>query len=317
MKSAPNPESMDPRIIAEALLFIKPHVFRQAMDPAAVIGKIKDHLEREGISVVEEKVVTGAQVREHNLAEDHYLVISRSARSHPGKLAATQATREKFQSEFNESWEGVIENGHVLNPFEMMDAVLDSGTALEIKKIWESVSSAVAIAPGAYVKKVITGNKEYFLFNGFYPAMKEDFEKEDAQIHCMIVHFDTTILSWSNFRDKIIGKTNPADALESSVRGSFYREQQAFGLSMSDNANLIHASAGPLEAAREELLWMGKQIEDISFFKLLASEGFTKEKIEWLSDAPIVDYKGVTDTIFEHTEKKSPVETLEILKEIS
>lgn len=312
-----NTESINPAITAEALLFIKPHVFRQAADPSSVIAEIKKHLATEEISVLEEKVVSGEQVRENNMAEKHYLVIARSARSHPGELSATLSTRDKFQSEYGISWEDAIENGSVINPFIMMEKVLDNGTASEIKKIWESVSSAVMIAPGAYVKKVKANNKEHFLINGFYPSMKEDFEKEDAQIHCMIIQFDSDKLSWSSFRDEIIGKTNPAAALESSVRGSFFKKQATFGLAMSDNANLIHASAGPLEAAKEELLWMGKNIEDILFFKLLDSEGFTEDKIKWLSDAPIVDYQGVTDTIFEHTEKKNPADTLKILKEIS
>jgi hypothetical protein len=41
--------------------------------------------------------------------------------------------------------------------------------------------------------------------NGFYPAMRHEFVSPGAKLRIFVVSFDPAVLSWEDFRNKIIG----------------------------------------------------------------------------------------------------------------
>jgi hypothetical protein len=73
------------------------------------------------------------------------------------------------------------------------------------------------------------------------------------------VEWDPSLLSWADFRGKVIGCTNPADAAPGSLRGRIYAGwDKGLGLGAAPNGgdNGVHGSASPLEGARARALFV-------------------------------------------------------------
>jgi hypothetical protein len=56
-------------------------------------------------------------------------------------------------------------------------------------------------------------------------------------------------VAWADFRGKVLGPTNPADAPADSLRGMLNADWQSLGLKSAPNTgdNGVHASASPFE----------------------------------------------------------------------
>eukprot|EP00900_Chrysochromulina_parva_P014784 jgi/Chrpa1/23306/Chrysochromulina_OHIO_Genome00024248-RA len=61
--------------------------------------------------------------------------------------------------------------------------------------------------------------------------------------HYFVVEFDPATLSWADFRGKVLGPTNPADAPTDSLRGIVAANWQKLGLQApcDDSDNAVHA----------------------------------------------------------------------------
>jgi len=61
----------------------------------------------------------------------------------------------------------------------------------------------------------------------------------------------------SDFRGKLLGPTDPAEAPASSLRGKIAAQWEALGLAAAPDVgdNGVHASASPFEALAERLNW--------------------------------------------------------------
>merc|ERR1711957_704476 len=67
-------------------------------------------------------------------------------------------------------------------------------------------------------------------------------------------------MPWLEFREKVIGATDPVKACPGSLRNICLEKGPAeFGLRVPADKqdNCIHASAGPLEAVAEQMTWLG------------------------------------------------------------
>ena len=78
-------------------------------------------------------------------------------------------------------------------------------------------------------------------------------------IRLFVVAFDPQALSWASFKKEVIGATDPAAAADTSIRKKLLEKWEALGLSEAPTSmdNGVHASAGPLEALKERMLWCG------------------------------------------------------------
>ena len=70
---------------------------------------------------------------------------------------------------------------------------------------------------GAYVEI----RSSIFVINGFYMAMREKYTKPSASIYYYLVEWDPAKLSWGDFREKVLGGTDPAMAADGSARESY------------------------------------------------------------------------------------------------
>jgi nucleoside diphosphate kinase len=108
---------------------------------------------------------------------------------------------------------------------------------------------------GTYVEKI--EEDDIYIVNGFYAGMRADYLKAGNTVHWMVVDWKRAKLSWKDFRNKVLGGTDPAKAAAGSLRAEILNRWQPLGLKAAPSMqhNSIHASAGPVEALRERFIW--------------------------------------------------------------
>eukprot|EP00667_Euglena_gracilis_P016133 EG_transcript_16833 len=140
-----------------------------------------------------------------------------------------------------------------------------------------------------------------FVVNGFYMAMREKYTQRDASIHYLVVEWDPAVLTWRDFRGKVLGATDPTVAAAGSIRQAILQRWQALGLqsepSIGDNG--VHGSASPLEGLAERLNWLGRAVEDDPFGQTLLAAGIPRATLlGWLRDAQ-VEVDGRAQSLFD------------------
>ena len=66
-----------------------------------------------------------------------------------------------------------------------------------------------------------------------------------------VIEFDSQVCSWQRFRQEILGKTNCAQAIRTSLRAQLHH---AFPQQRPGSDNFVHGSAGPLEGFIERIV---------------------------------------------------------------
>jgi len=152
------------------------------------------------------------------------------------------------------------------------------------------------------------GQQTYYIFNGFFMNMRDKYVAEGASIYYYLVEWDPLDLSWSDFRGKVLGSTDPATAPEDSLRAKILTQYVELGLKkepdISDNG--VHASASPFEALSERMNWCDMKVENDAFGQLLLHSGVKLNHIEEWSRDPRVTYishrKEVTTSLYDALE---------------
>lgn len=285
-----------------ALVFVKPHALNdQAVD------FVRDHLSVAGCTVQHEARIPACQIVEQGIIDKHYGTLAELAlKTDPRALKVTDESKAQFKDMFGIEWEGA--------PFETNLAAQQclglSGADLEA--CWRA-GPCLKLAPGTYVAK-LEGHELYTL-NGFYLSMREEYTA-GLGVHCMVVDFHEKDLNWQAFRSEVIGATDPAEAVSQSLRSKMLGAWKELGLENepSMKGNSVHASAGPLEALKERIVWlqqggdsaaaMEASIKDDGFGRRLVDAGVDAGIIvKWLEDNPFVATNtGEASRIFDVTE---------------
>ena len=140
--------------------------------------------------------------------------------------------------------------------------------------------------------------------------MKAAYEKDGAEVHLLVVAWDPARLSWAAFKNDVIGATNPEQANEGSIRKKLLEQWDPLGLPEQPNGtdNGVHASAGPLEALKERLLWCGFDLEkDPTGSRLVQLAVWDESRhpaISELLENPDVDVAGFKGKAFDLLENK-------------
>merc|ERR1711957_622038 len=141
---------------------------------------------------------------------------------------------------------------------------------------------------------VSMGSKKLFVFNAFFMSMRSKFVGENDSIHCFEVQWDPSNMSWSDFRNKLLGPTDPNEAPSGSIRRTILESYKELGLKSVPNKgdNGVHASASPFEGLAEKNNWLGIEIADDAFGKALIAAGLSIETIKDWSVDPRVEQPG-------------------------
>ena len=129
-----------------------------------------------------------------------------------------------------------------------------------LETLWRA-GTVVKLAGGLYVSRFsspVDPARDIYVVNGFYPSMRAQFTAPGLSVRVFRVSWaDNDSLPWATFRNEIIGATDPAKAHPSSLRGLAFQNWAEIGLSARPYGaeNVLHASAGPVEAVHERRIW--------------------------------------------------------------
>ena len=291
--------------VAEALrnhafVFIKPHA-----NTEAVRKLVAAEFEKRGINVSAQGEITGEEIDKNLFIDQHYYAIaSKATILKPHEL---NIPTDKFKETFGLEWEDALKAGNVFNA---MDACKELGVdAAGLDKLWAQAKKdkkLVKFGGGFYCGKIDVDGKSIYSFNGFFMEMRSKFTLPGTSIHYYTVDFDPATTKWEDFRGKVLGPTDPADAPAGSLRRAVYDDWAKLGLSAVPNVgdNAVHASASPFEALAERNNWLSSPVATDAFGKPLLASGVSAEKIKaWSVDPQVpTGEAGKKQSIFDQLE---------------
>jgi nucleoside diphosphate kinase len=289
-----------------ALIFIKPHAVGEESTAFML-----DFLKNKGIAFHADGSLTAEEIDSRGIVDRHYFAIATAAVTKtPDRLELGDEARKKFSDTFGAEWSRMLSDGKILNCAQARER-LDT-TGRELNERWKA-GVQTKLAPGLYVGYL--ESEGFYLVNGFYLGMRELFTTPGEKILWFIVEFDPEALPWKTFRGEVIGATDPAKAVDGSLRRILYRRWEELGLSYRPTVteNGIHASAGPLEGLRERIVWAGARIDEDQFARALLSAGIARPRLEALLENPVVALAGETDHVFDLTEDMDSEPAVELL----
>lgn len=260
----------------QAFVFIKPHAVTDAVKELVSKG-----LADKGIKILSEGTITSEEIDEKKLIDQHYYAIaSKATILKPYELNVPQ---DKFEEQFGEEWQLALDMKKVYNA---MDGCHKLGlSADEMDKQWgicKKAGKMIKFGGGFYCGLIELADKDpIYVFNGFFMSMRSKFTAPGLSIHYYVVEFDANDLSWEDFRGKVLGPTDPAEAPADSLRGLVMADWKALGLQEEPNVgdNGVHASASPFEGLAERLNWVGAKLEEDDFGKELLAAGISDKFI--------------------------------------
>ena len=271
-----------------AFVFIKPH----AVNPACTNLLEARMAAVPTLNVDASGTVSAVEISARSLATKHYGTLAERAMTIPPSTLPrpADAALDKFRAAFGFSFDAPPA-GQLLNAAEFLSTHpgLDP---FDFEKRWRA-NACVKLFPGTYAARVLCEGESKdspVVINGFFPAMRAKFADPKLAPHGIkyyIVSWAEGTMDWEAFRTTFIGATNPAKADPASVRGTMYTDWKALGLSMQPYGadNGVHASASPVEAVYEMMLWTSSiELEDTQFYAAATAAGVGLATIkEWVS----------------------------------
>ena len=279
-----------------ALIFIKP----QAVRPRAV-EFIKKFLVQRGIRFANSGTILSEEIENRNIIDRHYFAISRSATVVPGSEYPFSPEEEAaFQTGYGKSLAQIRDAGQLLNATEG-SVRLGNISSGELNRLWRA-GKEVKLGSGLYVSRI--DKPEIYILNGFYPSMKELFTAPGLEVVWFDSIFDPGILSWYDFRHKVIGATDPEKAAPQSLRRRLLEDYRSLGLdeAPSTSKNGVHASAGPIEGLRERMVWLGEESAEDPLGQALAEKGIGAKELNRILGNGSLHFNGKTGPAFDRTE---------------
>jgi len=300
-----------------AFVFVKPHA-----NTEKGVAAVKEGLEKRGLAIISEGRITGPEIAEKMLIDNHYYAIASKATLL--KPAQLNVPVEKFQEKFGLSWEQALADGKVFNAKDACEEYFKFDSA-ELNRHWALAKKAgnlIKFGGGFYcgVINTVEGKAPVYVFNGFFMSMRANFVEADAAISYFVVDWDpkATGLSWEGFRGELLGPTDPKDAPAGSLRRAFFDNWKEYGLGYEPNVgdNAVHASASPFEGLAERMNWLGQDPETDPFGKQLL-QVIDRETLDAWKVDPQVTYGSVLPikkSCFDSVEDTDSAECLFLLE---
>merc|ERR1719446_1527378 len=97
-----------------------------------------------------------------------------------------------------------------------------------MEKVWNQSKDAgmlVKFGGGFYCAKIDEEHhedapKDLYCINGIYMAMRDNYTRVGAKIHIFDVEWDREKLAWADFRQRVLGATDPEASAPGSLRGT-------------------------------------------------------------------------------------------------
>ena len=190
-------KSSVPTTLNSAFVFVKPQA-----NTALTQNLVRTKLIDANITILSEKDIDGPTIDANKLIDQHYYAIASKATILPASEIPVPA--DKFEAEFGEAWAIVLEENRAANA---MDACERLGCdAMELNDAWGKAEKVVKFGGGFYCGLVkVEGKEPLYVFNAFFMSMRSKFVGKDTSIHYFEIEWDPSVLSWSDFRNTLLG----------------------------------------------------------------------------------------------------------------
>jgi hypothetical protein len=288
-----------------AFVFIKPHAVN---DKVKYLLSMK--LQCNGISIISEGSIAAEKIDKDQLIDTHYgAIAAKAVKLKPSELTVQAKAKDEFKKVFGLSWEDALASGKVFNAMDAAQKMRVSTAELGAK--WGTLKKDVSLLKfggGFYCGKI----GDLFVINGFYMDMRGKFTTPGTSIYYYEVEWNPKDLAWGDFREKVLGGTDPKTAYTDSARHLIYANWEHLGLKSMPNTgdNGVHASASPFEALSERWNWLGASIEKDFYGKATLASGVPLSMLNaWTADPPVM-YEGKKQSIFDLLEDLDAKECL-------
>lgn len=125
---------------------------------------------------------------------------------------------------------------------------------------------------------------DIYVINGFYSSkcsMRRKYAAPGASVYYFSVEWDSSLMSWAEFRGEVLGATDPERASVGSMRWQIMQDWAALGLVAKPDVgdNGVHGSASPFEALVERLNWLGASLDTDETARAIVSAGVSRDRI--------------------------------------
>lgn len=292
-----------------AFMFIKPHAVNHSTK-ALVEATLALH----DIRVDMDGTIGAETIANRKVIDRHYSALARYAMEwKPSQIVLDESAQQMFEATYRIPWTTAVKRQRVYNA---VDAAKELGdvSPRDLWLLWSAHEKRLKLAPGLYV--TYFDEQDIYVLNGFYLANREKFTTKGASVLWLAVSWDESVLSWKDFRSLVVGCTNPADAVEGSIRRLIFDQWKTLGLKEAPNAsdNGLHASASPLEAMAERHVWLHQRLENDVLCRMAEQrQASATYLVKWVQN-PVVTIEDRTGCAFDLMEDSDTTEVLRLLR---
>jgi hypothetical protein len=217
------------------------------------------------------------------------------------------AAQERFKELFGRNWQDEVDAGRIVPmPWLLERSDLDERQLythwLELFDEGKTVKLQDGFIMG-FIEEL-----GVYAINGFYPSLEAIFYHPETVLHYHVIEFDSSDISWREFRHNVLGTTNAAKAEAGSFRGKLYRE---FPVEFPGRDNFVHGSAGPFEGFVERTI----HEEDFEMTTSPVGAYLAAHSATLHSFARWKKYQSISSlgTLFDETEEKNTDEIIQRL----
>lgn len=295
-----------------AFVFVKPN----ASGVEAVMRLVKSKLGTSAGDIIEEGRISTEMIEQQGIASKHYNCLApRAVTRRPDEYVLPIEGQDAFREMFKLPWLEALKSGQVFN-------AADAATRLEIStdelgrrcEQLQVGKDMLKLGRGFYCCKI----DAIFVVNGFYTSMTQKLTVPDGHIAHFSVRWDSTSMSWTDFRDKVIGATDPAAAESGSLRHEFHRDWGQLGLPEAPTVhdNVLHASASAFEAMAERALWLNRPMAEDDVGRALLTVGVPLRTLAAWCQNPTVTYQWKRHPLFDLFEGLDTSECVKLASQV-
>jgi hypothetical protein len=221
-------------------IFLKPEItaLQDGVKFAELLHFILGTLQQWEVRLGAIRLLRSDYLARHEIMDQHYGVINKISKH--GEHAISEKARTILRNKFCQE---VDSGAEILGGHQFL-ARFPAFSAFALSTLSDNLG-VTKLGPGTYCLRVIVGGEVFLVLNAFHPYQLENFTTGNKVI---VVMEGSSFSSWADLRHKMVGATNPAFAFQGSIRHGLLSRSEEFCLqNVSQSANGIHLSAGPLE----------------------------------------------------------------------
>ena len=302
--------------VHQAVLFLKPEVldFSDGVNVEAILQIVFEALSRFHVEVGAIRILNAQYLGKFGLMDRHYGVINKISRE--GRSAISETAEGNLQKHFSKE---LAEGATVLGGHQFLER-FPQVSPFALNLLSDNLGTT-KLAGGTYCVKVSVLGSVFLILNPFHPFQLQHFTDPGRAIVVMEIRTNTP---WRVLRESLTGATNPLKAAEGSIRRTFLERQNELHLrEVSQGANGIHVSAGPLEGMVEIQRFFDDRstapmtLSATSFGQRLLKASLPESTLDTLATNPSFERDGKLISAFDATEECDAVPAAEKLMDFA